>query len=261
MKWSHVAFSEAASHPNKHRAHVPRPAPAQHPQVRSVQTLASLTLSLTAPSQAAPCHSVVSPQWRSCCDAVPTNRSPNSFLPPYGAIIVILPFHRHLYLRTGLWILGGRSRHDHDDCGSRPNRAVIGNRSKQLFPHRGSGNLTENQAGEHITRLVFASTSSKPWLTATPKYFFPTIPLSRRNSMAVPDNLKRRAAPFIRSCGSAPPVQKCGTNRTCLFSGGRPSGVLLQRRKFPYGAVLPNNICGTARPTPRCPQGFPSSAK
>lgn len=178
-----------------------------------------------------------------------------------GAIIVILAFHRHLYFRTGLWILSGRSRHNDADCGRRPNHAVLGNRSKQFFPHRGSGNLTENQAAEHITRLVFASTGSRPWPTATPRYFFPTIPLSRRNSMAVLDDLKRRAAPFIRSCGFAPSVQRCGTNRTCLFSGGRPSGALPQRRKFPYGAVLPNNICGTAHPTPRCPQGFPSSAK
>src|SRR6516162_5086050 len=96
--------------------------------------------------------------------------------------------------------------------------------------------------------------------TSFRQYWLKTM-AHRNSKVFVPDDLKRRAAPFIRSCGSAPPVQKCGTNRTCLFSGGRPSGVLLQRRKFPYGAVLPNNICGTARPTPRCPQGFPSSAK
>ena len=177
------------------------------------------------------------------------------------AIIVILASRRHLYFRTGLWILSGRSRYKHDDRGSRPNRAVLGNRSKQFFCTVVPATLWRIYAGEHVSRPVFASTGSKPWLTATPRYFSPTIPLSRRNSMAVPDDLKRRAAPSIRSCGFAPPVQKCGTNRTSLFSGGRLSGVLPQRRKFPYGAVLPNNICGTVRPTPRCPRGFPSSAK
>ena len=41
-----------------------------------------------------------------------------------AAIIVSPPFHKHLYSRTGLWILGGRGR------GS---PAVLGNRSKQFF--------------------------------------------------------------------------------------------------------------------------------
>lgn len=68
--------------------------------------------------------------------------------------------------------------------------------------------------GAETIRLLFAGTGSKPWLNVTPRYFFPTIPDSPRNSMAVPDNQKLPAAPFIRSCGFAPLVQGCGTNRT-----------------------------------------------
>ena len=82
-----------------------------------------------------------------------------------AAIIVSPPFHKHLYSRTGLWILGGRGR------GS---PAVLGNRSKQFFlPWRPSPG-TELRQGS--TLPSFSPVLLKTMAQCNSIVFFPDDP-------------------------------------------------------------------------------------
>src|SRR5215472_9826965 len=51
------------------------------------------------------------------------------------------------------------------------------------------------------------------------------------------------------------------TSRAASGGRDRPFDALQELRRCPRAAALPNSICGTARPTPRCLRGSLSSAR
>lgn len=105
----------------------------------------------------------------------------------------------------------------------------------------------------HATINISAATSVIFFIISASSLFAPRKTLHRTQS----GNFQHRGSCRHRISGLGSGFL-LGATET---SGDRPSGVLQGRRRCPCGAVHRNNTCGTARPTPRCPRGFPSSAK
>jgi hypothetical protein len=125
------------------------------------------------------------------------------------AIIVILQFHRHLYFRTGLWILSGRSRHNNnDDCGSRPNLAVLGNRSKQFFHTVVSATLLRIMPGAHHP-TSFRPYRFKTMAHCNSKVFFPDDPTQPPQFNGCPrrsETTRRTVHSVMRLCSTCAKV-------------------------------------------------------